>query len=90
MDAVNALGVFQKKLQRMSFGPVRVSDDYRIRTIRELYKVFNDMDVAERINMRRFRWLGHVVRMYEDAAPRRVFDAVVGGRATTYALERPG
>ena len=24
------------------------------------------------------RWLGHVIRMDEDAPPRRVFDAVVG------------
>ena len=33
---------------------------------------------AKRINNQRFRWLGHVVRMDEDAPPRRVFDAVVG------------
>ena len=38
------------------------------------------MDDAKRINIRRFRWLGHVVRMYEDAPPRRdEFDVVIGG-----------
>ena len=36
------------------------------------------MDVAERINIQRFRWLCHVVWMNEDAPPIRVFDAVVG------------
>ena len=36
------------------------------------------MNVAKRINNQRFRWLGHVVRMDEDAPPRRVFHAVVG------------
>ena len=65
--------------ERKIFGPVRVGNDYRIRTNRELYELFNDMDVAKRINNQRFRWLGHVVRMDEDAPPRRVFDAVVGG-----------
>ena len=40
------------------------------------YELFNDMDVAKRINIQRFRWIGHVVRMDEDAAPRRVFEAL--------------
>ena len=30
------------------------------------------MDVAKRINNQRFRWFGHVVRMDEEAPPRRV------------------
>ena len=64
---------------RKIFGPVRVGDDYRIRTNREPYELFNDMDVAKRINNQRCRWLGHVVRMDEDAPPRRVVDAEVGG-----------
>ena len=47
------------------------------------------MDVAKRINIQRFRWLDHVVRMDEDASPRRVLDAVVGS-VQRYALERQG
>ena len=73
------MGVFERKVLRKIFGPVRVGDDYRIRTNRKLYELFNDMDVAKRINNQRFRWLGHAVRMDEDATPRRVFVAVVGG-----------
>ena len=41
--------------------------------------LFNDMDVAKRINFQQFRWLGHVVWMDEDAPLRQVFDAVVVG-----------
>ena len=44
------------------------------------------MNVAKRINMQRFRWLDHVVRMYEDAPLRREFDALVGGHGRA---ERP-
>ena len=76
---VAALGVFARKVLLKIFGPVRFSNDYRIRTNRELYELINNVDVAKRINDQRFRWLGHVVRMDEDAPPRRVFDAVVGG-----------
>ena len=45
-----ALGLFERKVLRKIFGPVRVGDDYRIRTNRELYELFNNMDVAKRIN----------------------------------------
>ena len=33
------------------------------------------MDVVQRINIQRLPWLGHVVRMEENAPARRVFDA---------------
>ena len=73
-----ALGEFERKVLLKIFCPLRVGDDYRIRTNRELYELFNDMDVAKRINKQRLRWLGHVVRMDEDAPPRGLFDAVIG------------
>ena len=55
-----ALEVFVRKLLRKIFGSVRVGDDYRIQNNRELHELFNDIDVAMRINIQRFRWLGHV------------------------------
>ena len=65
-----------------------------MRTNRELYELFNDMDVAKRINNQLFLWFGYAVRMDEDAPPRRVVDAVVGGQTTggkiAYPLQRPG
>ena len=71
-----ALRVFERKVLRKIFGPVRVGDDFRIRFNSELYELLNDnMDVVQRINIQRLRWLGHVVRMEEDALARRVFDA---------------
>ena len=50
-----ALGVFVRKLLRKSFGPVTVGDDYRIRTNRQLYELFNNMYVAKGINIQRSR-----------------------------------
>ena len=43
-----ALVVFEIKVRRKIFSPVRVGYDYRIPTNRELYELFNDMDVARR------------------------------------------
>ena len=70
------MGVYERKLLRKIFGSVKVGYHYRIRTNRELYELFNDIDVANRINIQRIRWLGW---MDEDAPQKRVFDAVVGG-----------
>ena len=42
---------WERKVQRQIFGPVRVGEDYRMRTNREMYKLINDMDVAKRINI---------------------------------------
>ena len=55
-NAKIVLGDFNVKVgQEGIFGPERVGNDYGIRTNRELYEVFNDMDVAKRINIQRFR-----------------------------------
>ena len=101
MDAVkrrcSCLGSGREKVLRKIFCPARVGDDYRFRTNRVLYELFTDMNVAKRINNQRFRWLGHVVRMDEDAPPRRVFMrmlAVSGGwddrvRVGKTTLKRP-
>ena len=74
-----ALRVFERKVLRKIFGPVRVGDDFRIRFNSELYELLNDMDVVQCINIQRLRWLDHVVRMEEDAPARRVFDAEICG-----------
>ena len=76
-----ALGVFERKVLRKIFGPLRVGDDYRIRMNHELYELYDDIDVVQRISQQQLRWLGHVVRMDENAPARKVFDArVEGGR----------
>ena len=56
-----------------------VGDEFRFRFNIELYELLNDMHVMQRINIQRLRWLGHVVRMEEDAPAGRVFDAGICG-----------
>ena len=57
------LRLFEPKILRKIFGRMRVGDDFRIRYYSELYELFHDMDVVQRIIIQRLRWLGHVVRM---------------------------
>ena len=75
-----ALGVFERKILRKIFGPVRVGDDYRIRMNHELYELYGDIDISRRITIQRLRWLGHVARMDEEAPAKKVFEAEVSGQ----------
>ena len=46
-----ALIVFERKVVRKIFGAVWVDDDFRIWYNSELYKILNDLDVVQRINI---------------------------------------
>ena len=81
-----ALRVFERKVLRKIFGPVRAVDDFRIRFNSELYELLDDKDVVQRNNIQRLCWLGHVVRIEENAPARRVRSA---HRTALYLLERP-
>ena len=74
-----ALRVFERKVLCKIFGSVRVSDNFRIRYNSVLYELLNDLDVVQRINIQQLRWLGHAVRMEEDALARRIFDVGICG-----------
>ena len=54
-------------LRNEIFSPLRVGDDFCIRSNSELYELLNDIDDVQRSNTQRVRW-------GEDAAARRVFD----------------
>ena len=58
---------------------MRVGDDFCIRYNSELNELLNDMDIVQRINIQRLCWLGHLVRMDEDAPARRILDAGICG-----------
>ena len=45
----------------------------------ELYELYADMDIVQRIKQQRLLWLGHVVRMSENAPARKVFEGTLEG-----------
>ncbi|WP_333765085.1 hypothetical protein [Streptomyces sp. IBSBF 2390] len=66
------LGVFERKILRMIYGPVCSNGEWRIQYNSELYNLYNEPDIVTRITKQQLRWLGHVHRMQEQAPPRRV------------------
>ncbi|XP_054086050.1 putative uncharacterized transposon-derived protein F52C9.6 isoform X2 [Zeugodacus cucurbitae] len=74
------LGVFERKVLRKIYGPLNIGNgEYRRRWNDELYDLYDDIDIVQRIKRQRLRWLGHVVRMEENTPALKVFDAVPAG-----------
>ena len=63
--------------ERKIYGPICVDGEYRRRMNHELYQLFSDIDIVRRIELQRLRWLGHVVRMEEDATAQKANQLMV-------------
>ena len=67
-----ALGVFERRVLRTIYGPVKEGQEYRIRHNDELYQLFQDADIVTVLRTNRLRWAGHVYRRPHDAPVLRV------------------
>lgn len=64
--------VFERKVLRRIFGPVREGDTWRIRHNEELRLLYNEVDIVQFIKLGRLRWAGHVQRMPDTAIPKKI------------------
>ena len=74
-----SLGTFERKILRKIFGPICIDGEYRRRMNIELYELYDDVELVRRVKLQRLRWLGHVVRMDEQAPARKVFETTPSG-----------
>jgi len=65
---------------RAIFGPTNDNGEWRIKYNNELYALYKESDTVTHIKMNRLTRTGHVIRMEEQSATRRVLVAVVEGR----------
>jgi hypothetical protein len=71
----NLLRIFERKILRKIYGPIREGDIWRIRNNEELNRCINGEDILKFIKGQRVRWLGHVKRMEMGAMPRKMMEA---------------
>ena len=74
------LGGWERKILRKIFGPVCENGDWRIRTNREVYQLYQDVDIVTLIKTSRLRWAGHVIRMDDERACKKIFEGKPEGR----------
>jgi hypothetical protein len=64
--------VFERKILRRIYGPIKDTDQWRCRFNKELYDLFKEPSLSVLIRIARLRWAGHVARMDENCMPRRL------------------
>ena len=72
------LGVFEKKILSVIFGPTNDNWEWGIKYNNELYTLYKESDIVTYIN--RLKWAGQFIRMEKQSATRRVLVEVVEGR----------
>jgi hypothetical protein len=76
-----SLEVFEGKVLRKIFAPIRDTDQWRRRYNEGLYQLYAEPEIVKRIRSARLRWAGHIVRMSEsDQARKSTFDLLLGER----------
>jgi hypothetical protein len=75
------LAVFERKVLRKIFGPIRDTDKWRRRYNEELYQLYAEPEIVKWIRSARLRWAGDIVCMREsDPARKSTFDLLLGER----------
>jgi hypothetical protein len=62
-----ALAVFERKILRKIYGPVKENELWRIRRNDELEAVIKGENIVRFIKCQRIRWVGHIERMQDTA-----------------------
>jgi hypothetical protein len=73
MEEERALAVFERKILRRIYGPVKENESWRIRRNDELEAIINGENIVRFIKSQRIRWLGHIERMQDTAIPNRCY-----------------
>ena len=72
MEEERALAVFERKILRKIYGPVKENELWRIRRNDELEAIIKGENIVKFIKCQRIRWLGHIERILDTAITKRM------------------
>ncbi|GFW50610.1 uncharacterized protein TNCV_2889121 [Trichonephila clavipes] len=75
----NMISIYERKILRFIFGGIQKNRTWRRRSNLELYQSYKESDIVDFIKIQRIKWAGHVVRMSENRATKKVFNAQLIG-----------
>jgi hypothetical protein len=81
---VYTISIFEQKVVRRIYGPVREGEWWKVRSNRELEEILRGEDNVKFVKSQRLAWLGHVERMDEEKMSRKLLHGRMEGRS------RPG
>jgi hypothetical protein len=65
-NELQKLLIFERKILRKIYGPVKDQENWRIRTDSELDTLTGGVNIVHYIKAQRLRWFGHIKRMEDD------------------------
>jgi hypothetical protein len=71
MEEERALAVFERKILRKIYGPVKENKLWRIRRNDESEAIIKGENIFRFIKSQRIRWSGHIERMQDNAIPKK-------------------
>jgi len=72
-NVIQKLLVFERKILRGIFGPTKENQTWRIKNNEELDKLIKHENIVNYIKVQRLSWFGHVQRMPEARATKKIF-----------------
>jgi asparagine synthetase A len=72
MEEERVLAVFERKILRKIYGPVKENELWRIQRNYELEDIIKGENIVRFIKSQRIRWLGHVERMQDTEIPKKM------------------
>jgi hypothetical protein len=76
---VTRLGAWERKVLRRVNGTVVEQGMWRIRINQELSELYKDLDIVADIREKRLEWTGHVVRIDQGRAAKKIFESKLEG-----------
>ena len=73
MEEERALAVFERKILRKIYEPVKENELWIIRRNDELEAIIKGENIVRFIKCQRIRWLGHIERMQDTAIPKKMY-----------------
>ena len=71
MEEERALAVFERKILRKIYGPLKENELWRIRRNDELESIIKGENIVRFIKCQRIRWLVHIERMQDITIPKK-------------------
>jgi hypothetical protein len=72
LEEERVLAVFERKILRKIYGPVKENELWRIRRNDELGDIIKGENIVRFIKSQRIRWRGHIERMQDTTIPKKM------------------